>query len=80
MVWQTFSRRRSTVREDIDMNFAPDLLEDDELSKQKSLGSSYLDMLNAPAESAPAKTTTKAKAPAKKAPAKRGPKAKGVVD
>ena len=76
-----FSRRRSTVREDIDMSFASDISEDDDLQQQKSLGASYLDMLNAPADKAPAQTAVKEKAPAKKkTTAKRGPKPKGVVD
>lgn len=75
-----FSRRRSTVREDIDMSFATDLEEDDEVQKQQSLGSSYLDMLNAPSESAPAETKSKPKAPAKKTKAKSSAKSKGVVD
>ena len=78
-----FSRRRSTVREDIDMSFSSDLMDDE--AKQKSLGSSYLDMLNAPSDSAPAQATIKDKAPAKKATAKKttakkNTKSGGVVD
>ena len=77
-----FSRRRSTIREDIDMSFSTDLEDTDSVDNQKSLGSSYLDMLNAPAESTPSKTTVKDKAPAKKAPkkSKSTAKTKGVVD
>ena len=77
-----FSRRRSTVREDIDMNFSSDINEEEE-GKHKhaqSLGSSYLDMLNAPDESYPAETTVKEKAPVKKPKAKSTAKTKGVVD
>ena len=68
-----FSRRRSTVREDIAQSFGP--VE----SEQSSPATDYLSMLNAepsPALEAPAPVTVKA-APAR---AGRGRPAKGVVD
>lgn len=63
----SFSRRRSTIRDDIDMHFSSDLVEENE----ESAGGSYLDMLNAPAEKSPAED-------AGKSGKKSG--AKGVVD
>ncbi|TFG83738.1 MAG: cytochrome C oxidase subunit II [Spirochaetales bacterium] len=68
----SFSRRRSTVREDIAQSFAPPSMDDSD----ESPSSGYLAMLNSePAPALPAAT-------ASKAPAKRGrkPGAKGVVD
>jgi hypothetical protein len=52
----SFSRRRSTVREDIARSFAT---ETSEPSKTESTGAAYLDMLNSPAsdETLPAKTS-----------------------
>lgn len=45
----SFSRRRSTVREDIDQHFATDLVDDEQGAEgPSSPGSSYIDMLNAP--------------------------------
>jgi hypothetical protein len=74
-----FSRRRSTVRDDIDMHFSSI----EEEAAQEKGGLAYLDMLNAdsePAKAPEARTTAKATpkqkgvvdAPAKKKPAKRG--------
>ena len=80
----SFSRRRSTVREDIDQHFSSDMIEEDgEVPMGKpSSAESYLDMLNSPAlESSAPETATvvKPKAPAKaKAPAAK-PR-KGAVD
>jgi len=49
----SFSRRRSTVREDIDQHFATDLNASDEDSGETSTkGKGYLDMLNSSSESA----------------------------
>ena len=44
----SFSRRRSTVREDIDQHFSTNL-EEDTAENQPGAGSNYIDMLNAPA-------------------------------
>ncbi len=66
----SFSRRRSTVREDIAQSFAPPAL--DENAEPASAG--YLAMLNAePAPALPESTS-------EPAPRKRGPAKKGVVD
>jgi hypothetical protein len=69
----SFSRRRSTVREDIAQSFAPPGMDE----QPESAASGYLAMLNAE-PSAPALP----EATAEKAPATRGrkPAAKGVVD
>lgn len=69
----SFSRRRSTVREDIAQSFAPPGMEE----QPESAASGYLAMLNAE-PSAPALP----EATAEKAPATRGrkPASKGVVD
>jgi hypothetical protein len=67
----SFSRRRSTVREDIAQSFATTEEE------KKGAGGDYLDMLNAPAAQAVQPEVTEgvvdasAKAPAKAAPAKK---------
>ncbi len=71
-----FSRRRSTVREDIDMHFSSI---EEEAAAQEQGGLAYLDMLNSEPASAPEpKSSTKAPAnkgvvdaPAKKKPAKK---------
>ena len=72
----SFSRRRSTVRGDIDQHFGDpndiDMLEE---GSKKDKGQSYLDMLNTPAEE-PATTIKKEKA----APVAKTRKRKGVVD
>ncbi len=71
----SFSRRRSTVRGDIDQHFGdPNELDLIENGPAKDKGQSYLDMLNTPADE-PATTIKKTKAPASKAK-----KRKGVVD
>jgi len=71
----SFSRRRSTMRTDIDQHFAGsndmDMLADE---PKKDKGQSYLDMLNTPSDE-PATTIKKEKAPAPKSKKK-----KGVVD
>jgi len=91
----SFSRRRSTVREDIDQHF----MNDDELMAQEErelpgtqhkedLGSSYLDFINEETEKAeaPAPTTTVVKAQKETATPKRGGRqarsssTKGIVD
>ncbi|MFP4562130.1 MAG: cytoplasmic filament protein CfpA [Spirochaetia bacterium] len=77
----SFSRRRSTVRDDISMHFATDL---DTEGEEEGAGQSYLDMLNAPeptvteeAESAPKKrSTSKSKSTRTKSSSSK----KGVVD
>ena len=76
----SFSRRRSTVRDDISMHFATDLTEGEE----EGAGQSYLDMLNAPeptvteeAESAPRKRSTSTSKSTRK---KSSSSKKGVVD
>jgi hypothetical protein len=76
----SFSRRRSTVREDIAQSFAASaqLGEEEEGAAGPAAGGSYLDMLNAPAESA---SEPAAEAPssrrARRVSSKRGG---GVVD
>ncbi|HPE37688.1 MAG TPA: cytoplasmic filament protein CfpA, partial [Spirochaetales bacterium] len=67
----SFSRRRSTVREDIAQSFAPPSLEEG----QESASSGYLAMLNAEPAALPEATATRA-------PSTRGrkPAARGVVD
>ncbi|MBI9100843.1 MAG: cytochrome C oxidase subunit II [Spirochaetales bacterium] len=71
----SFSRRRSTVREDIDQNFSSDVLDEEEAPKVASPGEAYIDMLNSPALDAKApaaETVVKPKATKAKAPAKKG--------
>ncbi len=71
----SFSRRRSTMRDDIDQHFSGSL--DEEMlpsTSKKTKGQSYLDMLNTPADE-PVTTIKKEKVPAKKTRKK-----KGVVD
>jgi hypothetical protein len=75
-----FSRRRSTVREDIDMHFSTDVADLEPSDDKRPAGAGYLDMLNSPTEAAPEK---KSRSAAKKATGKRGrpaAKKKGVVD
>jgi hypothetical protein len=67
----SFSRRRSTVREDINQSFADTIAE----APAAAPGQSYLDMLNTGEPAAAAETSA---APALKAPAKRG-RAAGVA-
>jgi hypothetical protein len=73
----SFSRRRSTVREDIAQSFSPNegMPED----AAGAPGSDYLAMLNTP-DAAPAIAEPMAPPISVKAPGKRGPKSKGVVD
>lgn len=71
----SFSRRRSTVRGDIDQHFGdPNAIDILDETAKKDKGQSYLDMLNTPADE-PATTIKKEKAPATKTR-----KRKGVVD
>ncbi len=74
----SFSRRRSTIREDITMHFES---EKDEESSSSAAGSSYLDMLNAPAGASSSEDLSTV---IEGAPKKRGRKprsaSKGVVD
>ncbi|MDA3941046.1 MAG: cytoplasmic filament protein CfpA [Spirochaetia bacterium] len=71
----SFSRRRSTVRNDIDQHFGdPNAMDESDSTPKKDRGQSYLDMLNTPADE-PATTIKKEKAPATKSRSK-----KGVVD
>lgn len=66
----SFSRRRSTVREDIDMHFSSDLVEEDTKAPASTPGSTYLDMLNedsSPSEASFSETVEKSSS-------------KGVVD
>ena len=81
----SFSRRRSTVREDIGMSFSTDLATEEGAEGQEA-GQSYLDMLNAPDEST-SYESAKESAPSKKKSSSRGRKKgsssksrKGVVD
>jgi hypothetical protein len=70
-----FSRRRSTVREDIAQSFSPGETPD----QSGAPGADYLSMLNA--EPSPAlEASIEPPAVNVKTPGKRGPKAKGVVD
>ena len=70
-----FSRRRSTVREDIAQSFAPPTEE----PKRGTPGADYLSMLNA--EPAALEESAMAPEPVNvRAPAKRASKPKGVVD
>jgi hypothetical protein len=70
----SFSRRRSTVREDINQSFADASAE----APAAAPGQSYLDILNS-GESAAATAAEASPAPALKAPAKRGRAAAGVA-
>ena len=79
----SFSRRRSTVREDIAQSFSPTATEEDPTAAAApGAGADYLSMLN----SEPAAATTEvvpAEAPepvSVRGGAKRGPKPRGVVD
>jgi hypothetical protein len=81
----SFSRRRSTVREDIGMSFSTDLATEEGAEGQEA-GQSYLDMLNAPDESTSYESAQES-APSKKKSSSRGRKKgssskskKGVVD
>ncbi|MBN2510685.1 MAG: cytochrome C oxidase subunit II [Spirochaetales bacterium] len=80
----SFSRRRSTVREDIDMHFTT-LDEAEELEQANNAGSAYLDMLNEGSKAPEVQTVVSSKAKPK-AGTKAKPKAKtktgskGVVD
>ena len=77
----SFSRRRSTVRDDISMHFATDLTAEGE---EAAAGQSYLDMLNAPEptateeaeESSGKKSSGRSKSTRKKSSSSK----KGVVD
>lgn len=72
----SFSRRRSTIRTDIDQHFGdPNATEEIDEGPQKNKSQSYLDMLNTPADE-PATTIKKEKVPA----ATKTRKRKGVVD
>ena len=70
----SFSRRRSTVREDISMSFSTDLDEEEEAAA----GQSYLDMLNAPGEESSTESTEAGEGKKTVSKSKRG--SKGVVD
>ncbi len=71
-----FSRRRSTVREDIARSFSTTTSGEEE-EGEKGAGSAYLDMLNTPTIEEPAEPAIAKKAPAR---AKGRKKAKGLVD
>jgi hypothetical protein len=58
----SFSRRRSTVRDDISMHFMSD---EEAASAESDAGGSYLDMLNAPADATVIEEPKQAKAPKK---------------
>jgi hypothetical protein len=70
----SFSRRRSTVRDDIAMSFATDLAEDEEEGAPATSGQAYIDMLNEQSSGAPEPQTV-VEEPAPKA--KSGAKKKG---
>lgn len=79
----SFSRRRSTVREDIDQHFATDLVEDDEEGAKHNPANSYIDMLNssgASAESNSAQTVIEDKSSSAPKRGKSGGTKKGAVD
>lgn len=71
----SFSRRRSTVREDIDMHFSSNLVSEE--SEEASSAASYLDALNDVSESKPEPAPKKAPATRKTTSQK---KSGGIVD
>lgn len=74
----SFSRRRSTVREDISMSFSTDVE-----GEEASAGADYLDMLNAPGEATTAETEESTEKPVSTSGRKSSEKpsgGKGVVD
>jgi hypothetical protein len=71
----SFSRRRSTVREDINQSFSSASEEKPAAPEQASSGASYLDMINSDSPESVSESAPKAIA----AP-KRGRAAKGAVD
>jgi hypothetical protein len=78
----SFSRRRSTVRDDISMHFATDLTAEGE---EAEAGQSYLDMLNAPeptaTEEAEGSSSRKSSSRSKSSTRKKSSSSKkGVVD
>jgi hypothetical protein len=77
----SFSRRRSTVREDISQSFSSDTSQEGPVKPAAAPAQAYLDMLNT-GEEGPASITTEAEVPALSAPAPKGrARAKaGVVD
>ncbi len=72
----SFSRRRSTIREDINMSFSTDLVEEE----AKEAGADYLDMLNASDEGGSTDTVIEDSSPSSKGKSKGSSKSKGVVD
>jgi len=78
----SFSRRRSTVREDIAQSFSPTVTEEDPTAAAApGAGADYLSMLNSePAASTTEVAPAEAPAPVSVRGAKRGPKPRGVVD
>ncbi len=73
----SFSRRRSTVREDIDMHFSSDMAEEEMPVEKKAPGNAYLDMLN---DTSAETVSAPAPAPAAKKAAPAPKKSRGVVD
>ncbi len=72
----SFSRRRSTIREDINMSFSTDLVDEE----AKEAGADYLDMLNASDEGGSTDTVIEDSSPSSKGKSKGSSKSKGVVD
>ncbi len=73
----SFSRRRSTVREDIEMSFSTDLA----AAEDEQAGQGYLEMLNAPDESTSYETDTESEPESPKPKSTRSKSSKkGVVD
>jgi hypothetical protein len=74
----SFSRRRSTVREDINQSFSSAPAGDDKSAEAAAPGASYLDMINSDSPASVSDAATKA--PKAIAAPKRGRKAGGAVD
>ena len=79
----SFSRRRSTVRDDIAMSFSTDLVDEEEEGAPASSGQAYIDMLNEQSANAPEPQTvveeadSTAPAGGSKAKSKSGAKKRG---
>jgi len=74
----SFSRRRSTMREDIAQSFAGSSV-DETLASQSAAGASYLDMINAPEETGGSPRAEES-SPSPKKKSRSSSRKKGVVD
>jgi hypothetical protein len=72
----SFSRRRSTVREDISQSFSASVPDEKGAAPEKSSGASYLDIINSGSDEAAADAPKAIAAPKKSQPAKKS----GAVD